>query len=170
MELINKLEQTVADWLKSLPHLPKNAQKWIATNIWWLELIGLIIMAIVGFGLIYILMVAFGISTAVTSAYGIPIAYTGLTVTATILTLGLMFISIAIMAMAINPLKALKKRGWDLLFIVLVVNCASTVISILFSFNLSSILSSAVSIFISAYLLFEIRSYFVAVKTAKVKK
>ena len=170
MESINKLEQTVAGWLKSLPHLPDKARKWIATNIWWLEVICLIIMVFVGLSLIYLLMIAFGISAAVTTAYGVPITYTGLTVFLTILSLGLMFVSIAIMAMAINPLKSLKKRGWDLLFIVLLINCASSLISAIFSFSFSLLISSAVGIFISAYLLFEIRSYFVAVKNIKSKK
>lgn len=169
MKSINKLEKIIAGWLKSAPHLPEKARKWIAINVWWLELIGLIIMIIAGLTLIGLLTAALGLSATIIGAYGYPIVYNGLAITATVLSLGLIIISVAIMALAISPLKALKKRGWDFLFITLLVNCASVIISAIFSFSISSLFSGAVGVVVGAYLLFEIRSFFVAVKTSSKK-
>jgi hypothetical protein len=43
METINKLETTVAGWYTGLPHLPKTFTQWLAANVWWLALIGVVL-------------------------------------------------------------------------------------------------------------------------------
>ncbi len=165
MESLSKLEKMVQGWLKPLPHLPESARKWIATNIWWLELIGVIILALSGVTLIGSILFSLGLAAAV---LGAGVVYTGLATLSAVVSLIFMVASVVVMAMAISPLKNLKKRGWDLLFLALLINCASIVLSALFNFNfasfLSSIFSGAIGVAIGAYFLFEIRSYFVSIK------
>lgn len=164
MESIKKLENMIEGWLKPLPHLPANAQKWIAINIWWLELIGVVILAFSGIALLGTLGLALGITSTI---FGIS-AFSGLLAISSIISLAASAASVVVMAMAISPLKALKKKGWDLLFIALLINCASVVLSALIHMNglnfLTSLFSGAIGAAIGAYFLFEIRSYFVLVK------
>lgn len=164
MEYVKKIEKMAEGWLKPFPHLPTNAQKWIAINIWWLELIGVIIMAFSGIGILGSLGLAMGMTSAI---LGIS-TFSGMLAISSIISLVSMAASVVVMAMAIRPLKELKKKGWDLLFIAILINCFSVVLSaaIRFSFFafISSILSGAIIIAISTYFLFEIRSFFVSVK------
>lgn len=165
MESLNKLEKMVQGWLKPLPHLPESARKWIATNIWWLELIGVIILAISSITLVGGILFSLGLAVAVLGAGAV---YSGFATLSATISLLFMAASVIVMALAISPLKNLKKRGWDLLFLALLINCASIVLSALISFNfysfLSSMFSGAIGVAIGAYFLFEIRSYFVSVK------
>ena len=164
MEIISKLEKTIEQWLKPMPHLPESARKWIAINIWWLELIGVILLAFASLMSIGTLLVALGISS---SLFGLKLFNAMATVS------GLVFLlftgaSVAVMSMAISPLKALKKKGWDLLFIALLINAASIVCSAFLSMNfgvfITNIFSGAIGIAVGAYFLFEIRSHFVSIK------
>jgi uncharacterized membrane protein len=67
--------------------------------------------------------------------------------------------------MAISPLKSLRKRGWSLLFITLLLNLASSVIGLLYNFDFSSLISGVLGAAIGGYFLFEIRDNFGVVKT-----
>lgn len=164
MEFISKIENMVAKWLKPLPHLPIAGQKWIATNVWWIELVGVILLGFSGIALIGTLTMALGFTA---TFWGVA-AFSGFAALSSGLSLLFLVASIILMAVAISPLKALKKKGWDLLFIVLLINVASIVISAITSFNavtfITSILSGAIGIAVGAYFLFEIRSYFVSTK------
>ena len=52
MEVVRKIEKTMAGWYGNVPHLPPNIQKWLADNVWWLAGIGAILGAIAFFGII----------------------------------------------------------------------------------------------------------------------
>lgn len=164
MESIGKLEKIIEQWLKPLPHLPETARKWIAVNIWWLELIGVALLCIAGLLSIGPLFIALGWSA---SLFGVRL-FSGLAVISALAFLIFTGASVFVMAMAINPLKALKKKGWDFLFIALLINCASIIFSALLSLNIitfiTNIFSGAVGAAIGAYFLFEIRSHFVSIK------
>ena len=43
MDSLRNLEAMVASWYKGVPHLPKNGQRWLAENAWWLTLVGVIL-------------------------------------------------------------------------------------------------------------------------------
>lgn len=164
MEALNKLENMVAKWLKPLPHLPIAGQKWIATNVWWIELVGVILLGFSGIAIVSTLMLALGLTA---TFWGVA-AYSGFAAVSSGISLLFLVASVIVMAIAISPLKALKKKGWNFLFLALLINAASVVISAITSFNaitfITSILSGAIGIAVGAYFLFEIRSYFVATK------
>ena len=160
MDFIKKLESTIEGWLKPLPHLPANVRKWLVNNIWWLDLAGLILIVLSGVPLIGAILLSLGASAFFWSAN--IVALTGFAIFASMSSLAFMAVSFVVMALAVKPLKALKKKGWDYLFIGLLVSCVSVILTALSNF--SSLLGGAIGVAISAYFLFEIRSYFVAVK------
>ncbi len=176
MESVHKLEAMVGSWYKSAPHLPKGGQKWLADNIWWLTAIGAVLGVLALLALVPLALFAFGFSAAVGGgmmmggyAYGYNSGFVWLTVLVSLATLVLY---VVLSGMAITPLKAHKKRGWNALFLLLIVDVVSAVLSLVVAFSFSSFLSSIIGAAISAYLLFEIRGYFLGAKAVvkEVKK
>lgn len=180
MESVHKLEKTVADWYKGMPHLPSGGQKWLADNVWWIVIIGVVLSAFGLFGIISLLFLAGAGLTlaggAIGSGYGAAAgaALGGLLIITSLISLAVYIVELVLMVMAISPLKAHKKLGWDLLFIVTLINVASIVVTGLIAMNIFSIFWGLVWAAVGAYFLFEIRSHFeghkVATKKAEAKK
>jgi len=165
MESIHKLEDTIEGWFKSFPHLPNNWRKWLAENVWWLVLIGVILSVIGTIMLAMAIVVAMSAVSTVTSVYGaygvnVVQSYSGWWYIATIISVVFLFLTIIIEAMAISPLKVQNKKGWDLMFIAYLIGIASSVVSALLTLTIMNLLGSIIGAVIGAYFLFEIRSYF----------
>ncbi len=157
---LRELELKVADWLKSVPHLPTSAQTWLASNIWWIALVGGVITAIVAFfGLISIIValpfLSFGIFFGAHGAWWLI---------TTLLSLAFVIVSAALLLNAVTPLRRMAKKGWVLLFILLLVNAVSTAVAAVTSGGLyplfSGLIVGVIFLAIEAYLLYEIRGYF----------
>ncbi len=161
MDSVKKLEVMAASWYKSAPHLPTTGQKWLSENVWWLTLVG-VILGLVG---AFQVVVATFIVGAVGGAYGMALA--GATLFNIALTLVLALVSLVLCAMAIRPLREMQKKGWSLLFIVLLVSVLSAVVGLVLSWNIFSFLTSLIFTAIGGYFLYEIRSYFGKVHVSK---
>lgn len=178
MAQLDKIEKTIEGWLKPIPHLPVNGQKWLANNVWWIVLVGVIISAL---GVISLIGAIIGAASMVNTtndllrSYGVYSSYAhdlGWNwYAASIASLVFIAVDAIIMAMAINPLKAMKKRGWDLLFISLLLGALSSLVSIVLNFSvisfIPSLLFAAIGMAIGAYFLYEIRSFY---KTSATKE
>jgi hypothetical protein len=165
MESISKLETTVASWYKSMPHLSEAGRKWLAENVWWIALVGVILGVL---GIWGILTILFFTSAVLTGFGGIAgAAVTGVLWIATFVGLLFSVLDLVLTGVAINPLKAQLKKGWTLLFVVLLINVASAVVGFLFKYNLIELIWSLLTSAAVGYFLFEIRSHFVAARTAK---
>lgn len=168
MKSIEKLESMVADWLKPLPHLPANLTKWISANLWWITLVGVILSAISVFSLIATLLAAATLVGSVTSFYGVGVisSHNSFSLFGSLISVVFLAATVVFTAMAVSPLKLNHKKGWDLLFMALLSQTVSIVVSAVINFNafsfIYSILVGAISVAISAYLLYEIRSHFVS--------
>jgi len=175
MESVYKLEEKLAIWYKSVPHLPTKVQKWIIVNVWWIVLIGVILSAI---GIISILgSIGVAVSLMATTSdltrtyYNSANYSTGWIVGAFI---SLLFViaSTLILAWSIQPLKAQRRRGWLLLFIAWIINAASIVVDAIATFSvfgfIGNIIFGAIGLAISAYFLYEIRSGFALDQASKV--
>jgi len=162
MESIHKLEKTVAGWYKNVPHLPTGGQKWLADNVWWIALIALVLTALSIFpliaGVLFVGAVAGGLGAAYGGAYGAALAGTAL-IAVWVAIIFLLFETV-VLGLAIAPLKAHKKKGWDLLFILALVNVASVVASGLIGFNFMALIWGLLWSAVGAYFLFEIHGYF----------
>ncbi|HET6747088.1 MAG TPA: hypothetical protein VFH06_03220 [Candidatus Saccharimonadales bacterium] len=160
MESVRKLEVTIASWYKSVPHLPKKGQEWLAVNAWWLTLIGVILGALAVVNILFFSLLAGAFLTAIAGPVGAVAG--GLVLVGVIISLCLGIVCILLGGMAISPLKALQKKGWTLLFILLLIEVAAIVISDVLSFNLLALVWELLWAAVAGYFLFEIRGQFEA--------
>lgn len=162
MESLHKLETTIAGWYSGLPHLPKNVQKWIGENIWWIVLIIFILSVLSIFSLIAGIAALATLSGATYGAYGAYAAQAnaGMALTAAWVALAGMIVTTVILGLAISPLKAGKKKGWDLIFLSDLAYLVITVAGMLVSFNFGGIIGTVIGTAIGFYFLFEIRGHY----------
>lgn len=156
MQQLSGLENSLGTLFKGLPHLPKDWRHWLADNAWWLALIG---VAFGCLGILGLVPVVLGISifTGIVAgpAAGALIIITG------IVNMAVLVVSVALEAMAITPLKARQKRGWDLLFLVSLVTFTGAVLNALITGNVDHIIGLVIGTLVGLYILFEVRMYFV---------
>lgn len=168
MEALHKLEGVVASWYKGLPHLPEGFRKWLADNIWWLVLIGVILGLLITIPAIGVLL--FG-GAVLTATYGVSAGgdYYGAVFVWALLALLFVVVDLVLSALAIVPLKAHRKLGWSLLFLVALLNVLSAVLTFVANFHIGALLSGLIGAAIGGYFLFEIRDHFGAtvVKTSQ---
>ena len=166
MDSIKKLENMVEGWLKPFPHLPANWRKWIGENVWWMTLVGVILSGLAVLAMAGAILTAMSFLGAATSIYGIYVAqsYSSWWMISSVVALVFMVSIVVLTAMAIQPLKSFKKKGWDLLFLTSVIGVASMVVSVVMNLNalnlIPNLISAIISATISMYFLFEIRSQF----------
>ena len=162
--MLGGYEKAIADIMKSWPHLPKEFTKWLASNSWWLVLIVVVpaIFNIVPMAGMVLTEAAFMMSSGLAAT---RMASVLVPVSAALLG-GI--VTVGIGAMAILPLKAMQKRGWDLLFLSATIGGGMSFIANVIIFSLSGMVGIVIGMVIAYYVLFEIRSYFVhTAKTAK---
>lgn len=159
MNSISKLENTVGGWLKTAPHLSKSSQKWLAENVWWIVLIGLVLSVL---GLIATIGTLMAIFFPAVSYFGVLLApaLTFSIIASAVVPLIFFVITVILTAIAISPLKQLKKRGWDLMFLTMVISGLYSILSFIVSFSISTLLGGAIGLAIGLYFLYEIRTYF----------
>jgi hypothetical protein len=157
---LRELELKVGGWFKEVPHLPTSAQTWLASNIWWMALVGGIVSVIVALfavmGLIATLpFMSFGIFFGAHGAWWLI---------TTLISLAFTVVAAVLLLQASGPLRRMAKKGWVLLFVLLLVNIISTAVVAVVSDSvyalLSNLLVGVIFLAIAAYLLYEIRGYF----------
>lgn len=168
MESVRKLEVSLISWYKQWPHLPKDITKFISEWAWLFTLIGVIISALGVFALVSAVFLGAAIFTGVGGVYG---AAVGRALTLAIL-VSVVFsvVVIYLAAIAIAPLKEKRKRGWDLLFYVTLVNLAGTVVNAVVNYSVFGLIGAAIGAILSGYVLFEVRDSFVSHASHKVAK
>ncbi len=158
MDSIRKLENTVATWFKSMPHLPEGGRKWLAYNSWWLAGIGAVLGALGALTALSAALFAGGLMSLAGDAFGTVLSGLALVV---VLISFVTFVTITVLlCMAITPLREHLRRGWDYLFITLIIEAVFTVVGLILVFDVVTLLSNLISLFIGYYLLFEIQEYF----------
>ena len=159
MELFRKLEVTIGGWLKDAPHLPQGIRRWLSKNIWWLVVIGVVAGV---FSLLTIFDLTSSLEDTMSLVAGSSVSAT-LADTfslASITTIIMIMLVTSIEALASMPLKALRKRGWDLLFLASLVSLLLGIISALLYSDINALLRTLVAAMLGFYILFEIISYF----------
>lgn len=156
MQYVDTVANTAGKWMKDVPHLPKGLTKWLAENSWWLTIIGVVLSA---FGILGLLttMMAGSVVLAAVGAVGLG----GMVFVSSLVTLVGTGIAVVVEAMAISPLKAMKKRGWELMFFALLVSVALGIVGSLLSVNIAGILFGLVGAAIGIYVALELKPYFV---------
>ena len=175
MSIVTQLEESLVKLYQKLPHLPSNIRTWIGTNIWWITLIGVVLGALGVVSSLFALLFAagwvapyvhmygqygVGALAGAAIAWGVVWALVGATV-------------VVVSAMAIQPLRDKLKKGWNLLFVVLLIQGASIVLEFLFNLGFWSFVGlfwSALWLAAAGYVLFELRSQFAEKKSKNAKR
>jgi hypothetical protein len=167
MQNINNLEILIDGWYKNAPHLPKKSQDWLATNVWWLTLIWVVLGAL---GVLATIILLFFASIALVGFGGFAggVAASALTI-GVIVALAFSVASIAVGAVAIVPLKSMRKTGWTFLFIAVLINAAARILQFIFDYNIFELVWNAFLVAVSLYFVFEVRRHFVMGKVEKKK-
>jgi hypothetical protein len=173
MEYIKKAEVKIEEWLKPLPHLPEDWRKWLAVNIWWIMVIGAVLVGLSAVAVFKAIAIELGLLSVVSlfADYGWGSAgYYGANMFVLIVSLAVMIAFAVIFIMAIKPLKNGQKKGWQLMFYSFLLSVAFNLVNLFMSFHyfFSGLLNVFIGALIGAYILFELKPYFV--KVAKAKK
>ncbi len=153
--VITSIEKQIAEWMKPLPHLPAGFGKWLVVNAWWLVLIGVIASA-------WMIISAFTLLSTINSAvvpgfYGLVAQYNPNAITGLWISIIGIAVVLVLEAMAISPLKAQKKRGWELLFMASLLMFAVNIVEAIVTSDGGSLIGSVIGTAIGLYLLFEFR-------------
>ncbi|RYX78700.1 hypothetical protein EON76_03210 [bacterium] len=166
METVNKLEIMIAGWFKDLPHLPVAFHKWLATNVWWIAIIGAVLSATALLFILFVLaLLTIGLSIGGSALAGVLGGVVGATVggiisIAVIVSVTLLVAEMVLLGMSVSPLKAMAKHGWSLLFIILLLNVVANVVTNILVLNIFALLVGLFWAGVGGYFLFEIREYF----------
>ncbi|MEI6237764.1 MAG: hypothetical protein WCP03_04155 [Candidatus Saccharibacteria bacterium] len=171
---LDTLETALVGVSKQLPQIPKNAKKIIADIAPWITLAG---------GLLFLLLAWFAYEGARTASsvadwanqinaiYGTGTKIVTNNLTASLwITLLILAVEAILMFVAFPALRKFKKSGWNMLFIISIVNIAYGIVT-LFTYNggIFSLFSSIIGTAIGWYLLFQVREIYLGKKTAPAK-
>lgn len=158
METIARFERKLLEWYKNTPHLSEKTRRSLAVNIWWIVLTGAILG---GAALLVIIAGAFFAGAALSIFGGIlGTAIGGLVLLGVLAYVGFAGVTLTLASMSIAPLKAMRRRGWLLLFVALLIQFLENIVSFVFSWNILGLIWNLFITALAGYLLFEIRSLF----------
>ena len=155
MEAINSLEKKLVEVNKTLPQIPESVKKVLAEWFWILLIIGVVMSAM---GILTILGIGAAGSLLLT---GLGAGYAAATLWPSII-FGVVGMAVVILieAMAIGPSKNKEHRGWQLVFIAVLLQFAFSILQNVFLNNYPGIFGSIIGLAISLYLLAQVHSYF----------
>ncbi len=167
-----KVIETKLDELlvKKAPYqLPENFKKSLAKVLPWLALLGGVLSLLSAWGVYEALSWAGSLMSMTNElgAYGYYGGYSAAYGPMLWLSVALLVAEAVLFFMAFSPLKAYKKRGWDMLFWLSLINVVYTVFSLIVTPNVMQFLVSIIGSVIGLYLLFQVRSRFVSSATKK---
>lgn len=155
MEWLSEAEAKVGELYRNVPHLPKTWREWLADNVWWLVIIFVAFNAIAALGLASYLF-NFSWYTELEARFqelgvGHLVGFVAFIGTAAAAVAG---------AVAVGPLRAKLKSGWDWLFVAGLILVASAALRSILVVSLYGLLVAALQALIGFYFIFEIRQYF----------
>ena len=165
MNGLHTLESTIAALYGKLPALSPHTRRWIGLNAWWIILI---IACIYTVGLLSIIPVLL-LTLSLTSTYSEIYSYSGTDIASAVISFILALVSLALLYLAVSPLRQMRRRGWKLLFLNQLVSILSALVgSIMMArgLNLFGLIWSLVVIVGESYFLFQVRNEFGTTKSA----
>lgn len=155
------LEGRLKGWYDRVPHLSNDSREWLANNIWWMAIIGVVSLTLSLILIVRELLVALSIASHVFVVMLPQYAHmTGHTWVLLTLQIVQFVFTMLLMAVAVQPLRARARQGWVLLYWSFLVNFGLEIVATLLGSDLGGVLMAIIRATIAGYLLFEIRSYF----------
>lgn len=155
----NKLDELL---VKKAPYqLPPNAKKSLVGAMPYLALVGGVLALLGAWGVYQVAAWAnswLSVANDLSATYGYGVGYTAAYGPLLWVSLLLLLAEAVAMFVAFSPLKAHKKRGWDLLFWVSLLNLAYAVVYLIARPDIMQFVFSLLGSVIGLYLLFQVRS------------
>lgn len=161
MNAFHSLESTLASWYSNVPNLPLSWRIWIARNAWWITLI-LAILSAIGAVILLISLPVLGAASYVNSIYSARAP--GFYFATTVVNLIFAVVSVILLFSAVSPLKNLRKRGWNFIFLNELLGVLGALVAFVLTLSVFSVwglLWSLIIIAVELYVLFQIRPQFV---------
>ena len=165
--LENKLDEVLVK--KAAYKLPENFKKGLVTALPWLALLGGILSLLGAWGVYQIVSWAsswMGVANELGSTYGYYTGYSASFGPLLWVSLVLLIVEAVISFMAFNPLKEKKKRGWDLMYWLALINVAYAVVYLIAAPNIMQFVFSLLCSAIGLYFLFQVRSHYLGTTTS----
>lgn len=164
MEFINTIERQLTTWFDRVPHLPTNVRAWLVRNIWWIMLV-IAIFSIMGFGVLLLgALVGGALATMLAGVVGFAVSGVAFGALLLLYVPGLV-VALLLLA-AVSPLRAQLAKGWRWLFLATLLDISLSLIQLALSMSGRGLFTFILTSVIALYALFEIRSSFVAKKSA----
>lgn len=164
MEIVHKLEKSLQDLFKDLPPLPPNGKKKLVEFWPWLALIAGVLQIVAAWGLwtlVHTTQPFIDFANELFRSY--DVGYSALDKFVIYVGIGTLLVEGVILIMAFSPLQKHLKRGWDLLFLGLLINVAYAVLSIfMVNGGFGNFVMNLIGSGLGMYLLFQIRDVYQA--------
>lgn len=165
----DELEMKLKRWYDRVPHLSAYSREWLANNIWWMALIGVLFNGVGLFRVVDVLLAVLGVSRPGVDVQSV-LAITSYTWVYVIISAIQFAVTLAFMVFAVSPLRDRAKQGWVLLYWSFIANFTLSFIAMIASFRLFNAFVVVAQAGIAGYFLFEIRSYFALHREGKLLK
>lgn len=157
-QIIEPVDKALGGVVKDVPKLPAGFRKWLADNAWWLTAIGAVLLGL------SVLSSLTALSSPATSVYDSWLRMAGVNTDSLRLSLIINIvvgaISVVLYAMAVSPLKAMRKKGWDFLLLAMLVSVVGSLVAAVATGQVSSLLTTVIGLAIAVYILYGVREYF----------
>jgi len=170
MAYVDGIEKSLKPLFKDLPAMPKGGKDWFVKALPFLAIIGGILEIWAAWSLWHLghvvnVYINYAYSTSATLGGGVIVHSLGFFYWLSLVTVA---IDGVLLLLAFSGLKAKSKSGWDLLFLVGLINVAYGIFSIFDSYygGIGNLIGSLVGSAIGFYILFQVLPYYSA-KTAK---
>lgn len=165
MEVVKKLEKQLGDLFKDLPALPKNVKETLATVWPWVALVFGVLQLAGAWQLWRLFDRAqpyLDLANQYSQYYlGQSIGYSGFEKTMIYLAIAMLVVQGVIMLMAFSPLKSRLKRGWDLVFLSVLISVLYAVVTIFIDARgFGSFIFSMILTAVGLYFLFQLKDLY----------
>lgn len=158
MDLVDKVERTLGAWYGRLPQLPQKLRLWIADNMWWIMLIGAVVMVAGLLSVLGVLLLGTMLLSVFAGVYGHVVGV--IVAMLALVWITLYTVDMVLLFMAISPLKAHELRGWRLLFYGFLLGVAVEITYVFVSADVASFIWSMIVTAFGGYVLYQVRDHF----------
>lgn len=165
MEKVHAIENKLADLFKDLPALPKNAKKTIVEYWPYVVLVVGVLQLAAAWSLWRFYDraddLANGVNAFVSAYTNVTVGFSAFDKAVIYTALAVLVAQAVVLLMSYAPLKARQRKGWDLLFIVALIQVVYAVISTFIDGRgVGSLVMGLIGAAIGFYFLFQIREFY----------
>lgn len=169
---IRRIEKRVRQWFRLLPRLPREVLDWLCANLWWLVVLFIAVIGVDAIGsFAVVLNNIFFVKTSSTALYYNSTMFLVFSTIRALASFIFSIIELCLLAFSIQPLRRQEKKGWVLVYAVLLIHILAIIAVAILSLNsfdfMVDIIFGALWLLFLAYFLFEVRDEFIHTISSK---